>query len=222
MLTRSLFSRLHLFVKPSNVAPHSCSTFSGLANTSLCGSAACQLVLSSRLFHNKSTVGSDVSKTASTSCSPSSSFSTKSMDTTDRVEDPKSLSEDDWRRKLDKTAFKVCRLKGTEHPGSGKYLHHSEKGTYVCTCCRADLFRSEDKFNHCGWPSFRQAMNTSKDGNEDASNVKREYDTSHGMERVEVLCRKCDSHLGHVFTDGPEPFGRRFCINSVSRDFVKD
>ncbi|XP_003744563.2 uncharacterized protein LOC100909022 [Galendromus occidentalis] len=221
MIARGLFSRLHLSVKPSSITP-SCRTFFRVVDPGRVGAATRPLISPRASFLKTSAVSSAASQAPSASGSSPAAFSTKAMDTTDRVEDPKNVSEEEWRRKLDKTTFKVCRLKGTEHPGSGKYLHHSEKGTYICVCCRANLFRSEDKFNHCGWPSFRQAMDTAKDGKEDATNVKREYDSSHGMERVEVLCKKCDSHLGHVFTDGPEPFGRRFCINSVSLDFVKD
>jgi len=138
-------------------------------------------------------------------------------------EDPKSVSESEWKKRLPQESFGVCRLKDTEHPGSGKYLNHDEVGTYICICCRAELFRSEDKFSHCGWPSFRMAMGTTEDKDERDTNVKREHDPSIASRpRTEVLCKVCDSHLGHVFDDGPMPFGLRFCINSVSLDFVKD
>ncbi|XP_022670570.1 uncharacterized protein LOC111254220 [Varroa destructor] len=187
----------------------------------------CAQSTSSSVKVQLSTVGSQSSKESPAQGSKTDLPALDNEDVTDEMssqapEDFKKVSQDEWRKRLDRETFKVCRLKGTEMPGSGKYLRHSEKGTYVCICCRANLFRSEDKFNHCGWPSFRQAMGTKQNGSEETTNVKREYDGTHGMVRTEVLCKKCNSHLGHVFDDGPEPFSRRFCINSVSLDFVKD
>ena len=104
-------------------------------------------------------------------------------------------------------------MKGTEPPFTGIYHDSKEKGIYKCLCCGTELFRSETKFDSgTGWPSFWESI---------ADNVKTEEDTSHGMLRVEALCKKCDAHLGHVFDDGPNPTGLRYCINSVSLKLEK-
>jgi peptide-methionine (R)-S-oxide reductase len=118
-------------------------------------------------------------------------------------------SEEEWRKQLSDQEFYVTRQKGTEPPFSGKFEKFEEEGTYVCVCCRQPLFGSEAKFHSgSGWPSFWQPVA--------AENVEMRQDTSHGMTRQEVLCSRCDAHLGHVFDDGPEPTGLRFCINSVA------
>jgi peptide-methionine (R)-S-oxide reductase len=122
------------------------------------------------------------------------------------------MSHEDWKKKLTPEQFNVCRLGGTESPFSGKYYKHKEKGTYICVACGQDLFSSQTKFESgTGWPSFYDVLKS--------SNVTLKEDLSFGMRRVEVLCSKCSSHLGHVFDDGPPPTGQRFCINSVSLDF---
>jgi peptide-methionine (R)-S-oxide reductase len=122
------------------------------------------------------------------------------------------MSHEDWKKKLTPEQFNVCRLGGTESPFSGKYYKHKEKGTYICVACGQDLFSSQTKFESgTGWPSFYDVLKS--------SNVTLKEDLSYGMRRVEVLCSKCSSHLGHVFDDGPPPTGQRFCINSVSLDF---
>ena len=106
----------------------------------------------------------------------------------------------------------VTQEKGTEAPFSGELLHNKEKGTYQCVCCGADLFSSNTKFDSgTGWPSFYDVINS------DAVHV--EVDRSHGMVREEALCGNCDAHLGHVFSDGPQPTGLRYCINSLSLGF---
>jgi peptide-methionine (R)-S-oxide reductase len=107
----------------------------------------------------------------------------------------------------------VIKKKGTETPFTGKYWDHWENGKYVCAQCGEELFISDTKFDAgCGWPSFSSA---------DKNKVAEQKDTSHGMVRTEVLCKKCGGHLGHVFDDGPTPTGLRYCINSASLDFKK-
>ncbi|MBF6058962.1 MULTISPECIES: peptide-methionine (R)-S-oxide reductase MsrB [Thiomicrorhabdus] len=129
------------------------------------------------------------------------------------IENPKSLSEADWKAELTDEQFSVCRCGGTEAPFSGKYWDVKAAGTYHCACCHQPLFSSEHKYDSgSGWPSFWQPI--------DAQAIKEKLDRSHGMMRTEVVCSNCSSHLGHVFTDGPEPTGLRYCINSVSLEFV--
>jgi peptide-methionine (R)-S-oxide reductase len=123
--------------------------------------------------------------------------------------DKKNLSEQEWKEILTEEQFEICRKKGTEQPFSGKYLDTKTKGTYKCLCFGNDLFLSENKFDSsCGWPSFSESL-----GDE---NIRKQEDLSLSIQRTEVLCRHCDSHLGHVFEDGPTPTGLRYCINSVS------
>lgn len=118
-----------------------------------------------------------------------------------------------WKAELTDFEYYVLRNKGTERPFSGDYDNHYEKGTYVCKGCGAELFTSTTKFDgHCGWPSFYDAI--------DKKNIKEIPDNSLGMSRIEVVCASCGGHLGHVFDDGPNPTGLRYCINSVSLGFV--
>jgi peptide-methionine (R)-S-oxide reductase len=120
--------------------------------------------------------------------------------------------EDEWKLKLTPEQFKVLRQCGTEPPFTGKYVHHKANGTYVCAACGNELFSSETKFESgSGWPSFWDQFS------EDS--VEKRIDRSHGMKRIEVVCKKCGGHLGHVFEDGPNPTGLRYCINSLSLDF---
>ena len=124
-------------------------------------------------------------------------------------------SEKEWREKLTEEQFQGLRRKGTEPAFTGQCWKHEEKGKYFCAGCGILLFESETKYDSdCGWPSFYSPAIE--------DNVIAERDSSHGMVRTEVLCRKCGGHLGHVFKDGPEPTGLRYCINSVSLDFKND
>lgn len=118
-------------------------------------------------------------------------------------------NDDHWRDKLTPQEFHVTREKGTEPAFSGEYWDCKEEGVYHCRCCGEPLFLSETKYDSgCGWPSFFKPL--------DGENILEERDTSHGMIRTEVMCKKCGAHLGHVFEDGPAPTGLRYCINSLS------
>ncbi|HET9179390.1 MAG TPA: peptide-methionine (R)-S-oxide reductase MsrB [Terriglobia bacterium] len=132
----------------------------------------------------------------------------------DRLTSKINKTDDEWRKELTPQQYYVTRQKGTEPPFTGEYTDLHVKGAYRCVCCGAELFGSEAKFDsHCGWPSYTAPL--------DEQNVREESDLSHGMRRVEVLCSKCDAHLGHVFPDGAGPTGLRYCINSVALKFDK-
>ena len=124
-------------------------------------------------------------------------------------------TDEEWRRELSPEAYRVLRKKDTERPFTGEHVANKEKGVYKCAGCGAELFGSETKFDSgCGWPSFYDPLSRDQ--------LEFKLDTSHFTTRTEVLCSNCGGHLGHVFDDGPDPTGKRYCINSVSLKFDKE
>jgi len=130
------------------------------------------------------------------------------------MSETKDKTNEEWQQELSDEEYAICRLKGTEPAFTGKYNDCKDKGMYQCACCGNDLFNSETKYDSgSGWPSFWEP---------NGDTINTETDNTLGMRRVEVLCKECDSHLGHVFEDGPQPTGLRYCINSVSLKLKKD
>jgi peptide-methionine (R)-S-oxide reductase len=124
-------------------------------------------------------------------------------------------SDEDWKKLLTEEEFLITRKKGTEPAFSGKEFNIINEGSFICKCCNANLFNSTSKFDSgCGWPSFYDQISPEA--------INMEIDTSLGMNRTEILCAKCDSHLGHIFDDGPNPSGQRYCVNSLSIDYKEN
>lgn len=157
-------------------------------------------------------------------CSYSQSANTKKTDMDNIKKDNKvysrtdstkvSLSEDEWKKILPQDVYYISRQKGTERPGTSKFEHSREVGTYYCAACGNALFKSDTKFDSgCGWPSFYEPITK--------GSIIYAPDNTHGMTRTEVVCGRCKGHLGHVFEDGPPPTGLRYCINGVVLDFEK-
>lgn len=144
-------------------------------------------------------------------------FIAKAQTTSNEMKENKEVikTEEQWKQELTEEEYRVLRDCGTEPAFTGKYYNHKEDGTYSCAACGAELFTSDTKYDSgSGWPSFYAAI--------DKEAIKEIADNSYGMRRIEIKCAKCDSHLGHVFPDGPRPTGMRYCVNSVSLDFKKE
>ncbi|OON65673.1 peptide-methionine (R)-S-oxide reductase MsrB [Hymenobacter sp. CRA2] len=154
----------------------------------------------------RSKTSTSASKTAATA-KPTNPYYSRTDTTRLRVSDAQ------WQKVLTPEVYQIARGKGTERAFTGKYWNATGRGTYYCAACGNGLFRSDAKFaSECGWPSFFEPLR--------AKAVRYQEDHTHGMERIEVLCGRCDAHLGHIFNDGPPPTYKRYCMNSLVLDFV--
>jgi peptide-methionine (R)-S-oxide reductase len=139
----------------------------------------------------------------------------KTMDKTTDAAEAATKTDAQWKKDLTPEQYHVLREKGTERAFTGKYWNLKDNGMYACAGCGQELFKSDSKYDSgCGWPSFTHAVESGR--------IAYHEDTTHGMRRTEVTCKKCGGHLGHVFDDGPGPTGKRYCINSASLTFSKD
>ena len=194
-----------------NNTPKGLNMLALLPMTALCAvlHACGERPVSSRAAAESNTTASTPAPSAASTSTASNTAKGDTMPAPAPGTDPKSLTNDQWKQRLGPERYSVLRQKGTERAFTGKYWDTTTPGIYKCAGCGTELFKSDSKFDsHCGWPSFDKMA---------ADGVIEEIrDSSHGMVRTEVVCKKCGGHLGHVFDDGPTPTGIRYCINSAS------
>lgn len=151
---------------------------------------------------------------SSVSCQTKTENQSKTSNSIPPMSNAYNKTDAEWKKQLSEEQYNVLREKGTERPFTGKYNMHFEKGVYTCAGCGYELFDDSQKFeSHCGWPSFDSELG-------EGSRIKKIKDMSFGMVRTEIVCARCNGHLGHIFDDGPTKTGQRYCVNSLSIDFV--